>query len=100
MWALLPWSPTCGPELGNRIGAAAKYNSQIRFGEDVVNRINYARRPGGAEAMHRAVVGDIDALIDDLVRRPDRPWRHPLRGSRGNTTMSHFLLGLETDPVA
>ncbi|MFZ1933841.1 MAG: ASKHA domain-containing protein [Thermoguttaceae bacterium] len=85
---------------GTTCGAAAKYNSQIRFGEDVVNRINYARRPGGAEAMHRAVVGDIDALIDDLVRRTQIGRGDILCvAAAGNTTMSHFLLGLETDPV-
>ena len=83
---------------GTTCGAAAKYNSQIRFGEDVVNRINYARRPGGAEAMHRAVVEDIDELIDDLVRRA-QIGRGDIQCvvAAGNTTMSHFLLGLEVD---
>ena len=48
--------------------AAAKYNSQIEYGADVISRINYARQPGGAEALHRAILQDIDTLIDDLVR--------------------------------
>lgn len=80
--------------------AAAKYNSQIKYGADVVNRINYARQPGGAEALHQAVVEDIEALIDDLVQRS-----HVGRGdihcvvAGGNTAMLHFLLGLEADPI-
>ena len=47
--------------------AAAKYNSQIKYGADVISRINYARQPGGAEALHQAIIQDIERLIDDLV---------------------------------
>lgn len=80
--------------------AAAKYNSQIGFGADVIGRINHARRPGGAEALHRAIIQDIETLIDDLVERT-----HVGRGdincvvAAGNTAMSHFLLGLEADLI-
>lgn len=80
--------------------AAAKYNSQIKFGGDVISRINYARQPGGAEALHRAIIQDIEALIDDLVERS-----HVGRGdiscvvAAGNTAMSHFLLALESDLI-
>jgi len=85
---------------GNTLEAAAKYNSQIRFGEDVVNRINYARRPGGAEALHRAVVEDVETLIEDLVKRAGigRGDIHCVVAA-GNTTMTHFLLGLEADLI-
>ena len=85
---------------GATLEAAAKYNSQIRFGEDVVNRINYARCPGGAEALHRAVIQDVETLIDDLVKRAGIG-----RGdidcvvAAGNTAMTHFLLGLEADLI-
>ena len=80
--------------------AAAKYNSQIEFGADVINRINHTRQPNGAEALHQAVVRDVDVLIDELVRRS-----HIGRGdiqcvvAAGNTAMLHFLLGLEADPI-
>ena len=49
--------------------AAAKYNSQIEYGADVINRINHARQPGGADALHQAVIDDVETLIDDLVER-------------------------------
>ncbi len=50
-WARPPWWPTwwTSPR-GITREAAAKYNSQIKFGADVISRINHARQPGGAEA--------------------------------------------------
>jgi uncharacterized 2Fe-2S/4Fe-4S cluster protein (DUF4445 family) len=80
--------------------AAAKYNSQIEFGADVIHRINSTRKPGGAEALHQAVVRDVETLIDELVQRA-----HVGRGdiqcvvAAGNTSMLHFLLGLEADLI-
>ena len=80
--------------------AAAKYNSQIKFGADVISRINCGRQPGGAEMMHQAIIQDVETLIDDLVKRA-----HVGRKdiycivAAGNTSMLHFLLGLETDLI-
>jgi uncharacterized 2Fe-2S/4Fe-4S cluster protein (DUF4445 family) len=80
--------------------AAAKYNSQIKFGADVISRINNARQPGGAEAMHQAVIQDVETLIDDLVQRSHIGRRdiHCVVAA-GNTSMLHFLLGLEADLI-
>lgn len=80
--------------------AAAKYNSQIEYGADVINRINYARQPGGAETLHRAVIQDVDTLVDDLVQRA-KVGRGDIFSvvASGNTVMLHFLLGLETDLI-
>ncbi|MCR4412193.1 MAG: ASKHA domain-containing protein, partial [Thermoguttaceae bacterium] len=85
---------------GAALEAAAKYNSQIQYGEDVISRINHARRPGGAEALHRAVIQDVETLIEDLVKRTDvgRSEIHAVVAS-GNTVMLHFLLGLQTDLI-
>ncbi len=85
---------------GSTREAAAKYNSQIRYGADVINRINHARQPGGAEELHQAVIQDVETLIDDLAQRA-----HLGRGdvhcvvAAGNTAMLHFLLGLEADLI-
>ena len=80
--------------------AAAKYNSQISYGADVINRINHCRQPGGGEALHRAVLRDVDTLIDDLVRRA-KVGRGDIYClvAAGNTTMLHFFLGLEADLI-
>ena len=80
--------------------AAAKYNSQIDYGADVIARINSARQPGGAERLHKAVVEDVETLLEDLVKRAGIA-----RGdvdciiASGNTTMLHLLLGLESDLI-
>jgi len=80
--------------------AAAKYNSQIEYGADVINRINYARQPGGREALHQTVIDDVETLIDDLVKRT-KIGRGDIQCvvASGNTTMLHFLLGLEADLI-
>jgi len=85
---------------GTTCEAAAKYNSQIKYGADVINRINYSRQPGGAEAMHQSIIQDVEALIDDLVERA-RVARGDIQCTvaAGNTVMLHFLLGLETDLI-
>lgn len=85
---------------GTTCEAAAKYNSQIEFGGDVISRINYAREPGGAEALHRAILRDVDTLLDELVQRVEigRGDIHCVVAA-GNTAMTHFLLGLESDLI-
>lgn len=85
---------------GTTCEAAAKYNSQITYGADVITRINYARQPGGAETLHNAVVEDVEALIEDLVQRA-RVGRRDIHCvvAAGNTTMLHLLLGLEADLI-
>jgi uncharacterized 2Fe-2S/4Fe-4S cluster protein (DUF4445 family) len=85
---------------GETRAAAAKYNSQINFGGDVISRIQHTRQPGGAKALQRAVVADIDALVAELAARTGID-REDVLGvvAAGNTTMLHLLLGLETDPI-
>lgn len=80
--------------------AAAKYNSQIEYGADVINRINHARQPGGADALHQAVIDDVETLIDDLVERT-QVGRGDIQCvvASGNTPMLHLLLGLESDLI-
>jgi len=80
--------------------AAAKYNSQIEYGADVISRINFARQPGGAETLQRTIIRDVETLIDDLTERA-RVGRGDIHCvvAGGNTTMLHSLLGLETDLI-
>ena len=80
--------------------AAAKYNSQVEFGADIINRINRGRQLGGTEALQHAIIQDVDVLIDDLARRA-RIGRGDIYCvvAAGNTTMLHFLLGLEADLI-
>ncbi len=83
---------------GKTLAAAAKYNSQLEFGADVISRINRARSPGGAEALHGAIARDVEVLLEDVTRRA-KATREDVGCivAAGNTTMLHLLLGLEPD---
>ena len=85
---------------GVTLEAAAKYNSQIEYGADIITRLNHARQPGGAETLQRMILHDIDVLIDDLVERAQvgRGDIHCVVAA-GNTAMMHFLLGIEADLI-
>jgi uncharacterized 2Fe-2S/4Fe-4S cluster protein (DUF4445 family) len=81
---------------GSIVGVASNYNRQISIGEDILSRVNYARKSGlsrlrqlAAESINRALhsacdVGKID--MDDIFELE----------IAGNTVMTHLLL--EIDP--
>ncbi|MEE8592527.1 MAG: ASKHA domain-containing protein [Candidatus Bipolaricaulota bacterium] len=77
------------------IDAEACYNSQAIFGSEVTRRIIQAEREG-AKALRDAVVGDINNLISAFVtRNPVELHDIVTLLAAGNTTMLHFLLGLD-----
>ncbi|MHC4713886.1 MAG: ASKHA domain-containing protein [Planctomycetota bacterium] len=86
---------------GQTIGAAAKYNSQIPYGGDVVRRILHAAgEPDGTEQFQELAARDICTLISELQSR----YRSGIADisavvAAGNTTMMHFLLGLGADEI-
>ncbi len=78
------------------VDSEAKYNSQMKHGEDYIRRIMYAERPGGLEEMQHLIAADLNELIEILVRR------NSIRSSditcavvAGNTAMIHFFIGLD-----
>jgi len=75
------------------------YNSQMTYGAELTRRIAYAKRNGPAP-LQEAVVGDINRLVDMLVARSsvDRQDLIACLAS-GNTTMMHFLLGLDAQHI-
>lgn len=80
---------------GTLIDIGSTYNSQIRFGDDVITRIVYATESGGLTELRDAVISDLHALMALLIEKNG--------GSEediesiviaGNTTMSHLFWGL------
>lgn len=78
------------------VDSEAKYNSQMKHGEDYIRRIMYAEEHGALGEMQRMIVGDLNELIEILVRR------NSIRLSditcavvAGNTAMIHFFIGLD-----
>ncbi len=81
------------------LDAEACYNSQMPYGAEVTRRIIHAEREG-AEALHKAVVGDINNLINALIARTNVELHNVVACfASGNTTMLHFLLGLDTTNI-
>ncbi len=86
---------------GQTIGSAAKYNAQIPYGGDVVRRIVWATgEPDGIARMQELTAGDIDTLIQELQDK-HRFSRGDISAvvAAGNTTMMHFLLGLDPNEI-
>ncbi len=85
---------------GRLIDVGSTYNSQIRYGDDVITRIIHATEGGGLSELRDAVVADINNLLAPLVDR------HSVdRGEiesvviAGNTTMSQLFWGLDPGPI-
>jgi uncharacterized 2Fe-2S/4Fe-4S cluster protein (DUF4445 family) len=80
---------------GGLVDVGSTYNSQIRYGDDVITRIVYATESGGLDDLRDAVVNDINNLLTPIVEK------HSIASEdiesaviSGNTTMSHLFWGL------
>jgi uncharacterized 2Fe-2S/4Fe-4S cluster protein (DUF4445 family) len=80
---------------GEVLSRAGGFNEQIRFGDNVLTRIDAARSPEVLRAMQAAAVSDTIAPL--LLRACERAGRSPSRiaggAIAGNTTMLHLLVG-------
>ena len=82
------------------LGAVTKYNSQARYGADVISRIMYAGTKARLRELRAAVVGDINELIAALAKGAGvRPQAVGYVLCAGNTTMTHLLLGLDPSQI-
>ncbi len=86
---------------GNVLSRAGAFNAQIRFGDNVVTRIDAARNPESLAAMQRAIVAE--TLLPLLLRAcklAGRPLERIAGGAlAGNTTMLHLLVGADPSPL-
>ncbi|MEE8470287.1 MAG: ASKHA domain-containing protein [Dehalococcoidia bacterium] len=80
---------------GKVLGVEASHNLQARYGEDVISRMVFACSRGSLEALHGAVIANINNLTQTLSQEKGIDTRDIAAiVAAGNTTMSHFLLGL------
>ncbi len=81
---------------GEVIGETSDYNPQISYGEDVISRIEFARKEDGLELLHKRIIECIGRLTKELCKKysiiPEEIVHYSIAG---NTVMSHFLLQLE-----
>jgi len=81
---------------GQVIAEASGYNSQVGYGEDVISRIIYAKRPGGLRALQAKAVYTINNIIEEVCRSVIiSPSDISYIMAAGNTVMAHLLLGID-----
>jgi uncharacterized 2Fe-2S/4Fe-4S cluster protein (DUF4445 family) len=80
---------------GKLLDVGLTYNSQMRWGDDVITRIVHATEGNGLEELREAIVTDINDLIGAMAERHEIPYHfiESLTVS-GNTTMTHLFWGL------
>ncbi len=75
---------------------ASCLNQQIKCGEDIISRINYAQKPGHLKELRDLAVHTINNLIDTTTKEAGvSPQDIYYASFSGNTTMVHLLLELE-----
>lgn len=80
---------------GTVVDVGSTYNSQIRFGDDVITRIIFATEGGGLEELREAVVTDINNLLAPMLERQSVSIEDiETAVLSGNTTMMHIFWGL------
>lgn len=79
---------------GKVIGVEGNHNLQAHYGEDVLSRIAYVCGKGSLEVLQRAVVENINTLIQSLIKSKGKNLEDVTSiVAAGNTTMSHILMG-------
>jgi uncharacterized 2Fe-2S/4Fe-4S cluster protein (DUF4445 family) len=79
---------------------ASEYNQQISRGEDVVSRIIYSSKNGGAAEMRSLVLGTINDLLETVCKRVKASPVEVVKTTiSGNSTMIHLLLGIPAQSI-
>ncbi len=79
---------------GEVLQEVSDYNPQVSYGEDVISRMEFARRGDGASLLQRKIVGCLNSLVGELCG--DDKEQLSFISIAANTVMTHFLLGLDT----
>ena len=81
---------------GEILSSHSSFNQQIKCGEDVISRINYAQRPERLQELHNLVILTINHLLEKAADSSGVSLSDIYYASlSGNTTMTHLLLNLE-----
>ena len=87
---------------GSEVAVASRLNSQIRYGSDVISRLQYVRdHPKGLERLHSLLIKDLKRITTHLLKTGGlEPNDIFVAVAAGNTTMQHFLLSLNPSGIA
>lgn len=75
---------------GDCLATQADYNPQMRYGDDVISRISYARTETKLAELQLVLVDSLNSMIEKLPVDPNRIYELTVVG---NTTMNHIFLG-------
>lgn len=79
------------------LAEASNYNPQVSYGEDVISRMEFAKKGDGLSVLQAKVVECLNGIIDELCRQTGTQKDDiGILTLAANTVMTHFLLGLET----
>ena len=85
---------------GREISTTSSLNPQIRYGHDVVRRIQYASTPEGLEEMSSAIREGLNHLIDEICEESDISAEEILDVViGGNTVMLQIAAGVDPAPL-
>ena len=80
---------------GKVVSVEGSHNRQSRYGEDVISRMVFACSRGSLDPVHEGVISNINTLIQTSSEKTGIDIKDITSiVAAGNTTMSHFLLGL------
>jgi uncharacterized 2Fe-2S/4Fe-4S cluster protein (DUF4445 family) len=81
---------------GSLVDVGMTYNSQMRYGDDVITRIVHATEGGGILDLQHAVVDDINDMLMPLLEKNSISRDQVVAAViSGNTTMSQLFWGLD-----
>ena len=85
---------------GGELAGATRINPQVELGADILTRIHAAAGPEGLARLQGMLVRAVDELVRDLCRQAGRqPSKVLAMAAAGNTTMTHFFLGLDVQSL-
>ncbi len=89
-------------EEGDEVAVASRYNSQRKYGSNIISRIQHVKENrDGLSRMQALLVRDLNIIIRNLVEAADvMPEDIFISVAAGNTTMQHFLLGIDPRSIA
>lgn len=79
---------------GEIVAHGTTFNRQAQFGDNVVDRIVYAGRPGGLDELQRAVADCVNDLLREM--RVECPLRVVVSA---NTVMTSLFWGIDPSPI-
>ena len=85
---------------GTLVDAGMTYNSQMRYGDDVITRIVHATEGGGLQELRDVIVNDINDLLNPLIER-NKIVVEDIDSAviSGNTTMTQLFWGLDPSSI-